>query len=395
MQLRVEALRSRSELDRVRDFWTSTHTHRDTDFEFYQFILALFPHVVRPHVIAVYDGERPKALIVGRLEERSLDIRIGYWRLRTPNLQTLSFIHGGVIGQPSEEESSALISNILSSLQNGEAAIARFEALDLASPLYARAIAMPGFGYSDHFTSSVIHYARNVGHKPFPEFLSSRTRYNQRQRTRRLLAAFPNAVRIERFRDLASVEKMMSEAEVVAKKSYQRGLGVGFENSLLLRRRLEFEAEKGWLRGYVLYIEDRPSAFWVGSLHQGTFYIDFVGYDSDHAKHSPGMYLGINVLEDLFGPDAAPHASGLDFGAGEGEWKASLGDRNWNEATVHIFAPTLRGLFLNALRSAPAMVNQTAKGLLKETRLLGYVKRKWRATRVSESGNSKTDEVER
>ena len=391
MELRIETFRTKSELEVVRDFWISTHTHRDADLEFYQFLSELFPHVIMPHVIAVYDGAKPKALIVGRIEKRSLDIRIGYWRLRTPKLRTLTFVHGGVIGQLSEEEFLAVVRCILSSLENGEATLARFEALDIASPLYKRAIAMPGFGHSDHFTSSVIHYARNVGHKPFPEFLSSRTRYNQRQRTRRLLAAFPNAVRIERFRDLVSVEKLMSEAEVVARKSYQRGLGVGFENSPLLRRRLEFEAEKGWLRGYVLYIEDKPSAFWVGSLHQGTFYIDFVGYDSDYAKHSPGLYLGINVIEDLFGPQANSRASGLDFGAGEGEWKATLGDRSWHEATVHIFAPTLPGLCLNALRSALAAVNQAAKGLLRETKLLAYVKRKWRARRASGTTDSKMD----
>ena len=250
---------------------------------------------------------------------------------------------------------------------------------------------MPGFGHSDHFTSSVIHYARNVDHKPFPEFLSSRLAITKDNVLGASSRRFRMQSGLNAFETSSSVEKLMSEAEVVARKSYQRGLGVGFENSPLLRRRLEFEAEKGWLRGYVLYIEDKPSAFWVGSLHQGTFYIDFVGYDSDYAKHSPGLYLGINVIEDLFGPQANSRASGLDFGAGEGEWKATLGDRSWHEATVHIFAPTLPGLCLNALRSAPAAVNQAAKGLLRETKLLAYVKRKWRARRASGTTNSKMD----
>ena len=56
MELRIETFRTKSELEVVRDFWSSAHTHRDADFEFYQFISELFPHVVRPHVIAVYDG---------------------------------------------------------------------------------------------------------------------------------------------------------------------------------------------------------------------------------------------------------------------------------------------------------------------------------------------------
>jgi Acetyltransferase (GNAT) domain len=389
MELRIETFRTKSELEVVRDFWISAHTHRDADFEFYQFISELFPHVIMPHVIAVYNGGKPKALIVGRIEKRSLDIRIGYWRLRTTKLRTLTFVHGGVIGQLSEEESLAVVRCILSSLENGEATLARFESLDLTSPLYDRAIKMPSFSYSDHFTNAAIHYAWKFNDKPFLECLSSNARYNHRRRTKRLLAAFPGAVRIERFQDIVDLDRLMCDAELVASKSYQRGLGVGFENSLLMRRRLDFQASKGWLRGYVLYIENSPCAFWIGSLHDKTFYNDFLGYDPDKAKYGPGMYLVFNVLEELFDPHAVCPVSALDLGGGEGDWKASLSNRNWYEAPVHIFASTLQGLCLNALRSAPAMINQGAKALLRETRLLAYVKRKWRARRASEASNSK------
>ena len=184
--------------------------------------------------------------------------------------------------------------------------LARFESLESKSPLYARAIAMPGFAYSDHFTNASVHYAWSAGHKAF---LESFRRMNAIITGGGLSVSwrrFPSAVRIERFREIAGLDKLMCDAEVVARKSYQRGLGVGFENSLLMRRRLEFESRKGWLRGYILYIEDRPCAFWIGSLRDGTFYSDFLGYDPDRAEYSPGMYLVINVLEELFGPKIPP-----------------------------------------------------------------------------------------
>ena len=94
----------------------------------------------------------------------------------------------------------------------------------------------------------------------------------------------------------------MRDAEELARRSYQRGLGVGFTSSPQMRQRLEFEAAKGWLRGYVLYFEEKACAFWIGSLYQGTFYSDFIGYDADYAKFSPGLYLVINALEELSDP---------------------------------------------------------------------------------------------
>ena len=125
----IETFRTKSELEVVRDFWSSAHAHRDADFEFYQFIGELFPHIVRPHVIAVYRDGEPKALILGRLENRSLDIRVGYWRLRTRKLRTLTIVHGGVVGDPRDEDCEAVMRHIIHSLRAGEAVLARFKSL--------------------------------------------------------------------------------------------------------------------------------------------------------------------------------------------------------------------------------------------------------------------------
>ena len=72
-------------------------TYAYADFEFYQFIVESFSHVIG-RMIAVHDGRKPKVLIVRRLENRLLDIRIGVWRLRMPKLRMLTFVHGGAIG---------------------------------------------------------------------------------------------------------------------------------------------------------------------------------------------------------------------------------------------------------------------------------------------------------
>jgi hypothetical protein len=45
----------------------------------------------------------------------------------------------------------------------------------------------------------------------------------------------------------------MEHAESIAEKSYQRGLGVGFANTPEVRKRLELESQKKWLRASILY----------------------------------------------------------------------------------------------------------------------------------------------
>jgi hypothetical protein len=154
-------------------------------------------------MLAVYDIRGPKALIIGRIEKRSLDIRLGYWRLQTPQLRTLTVVPGGMVGDLRDEVCEVVIRTIMKSLRAGEAKLALFEALAIESPLYARGIAIPGFAYSDHFTNSTIHYVRTTERRPLIETLSSNARYNQKRRTKRILAAFPDAVRIGRFDDIA------------------------------------------------------------------------------------------------------------------------------------------------------------------------------------------------
>ena len=65
---------------------------------------------------------------------------------------------------------------------------------------------------------------------------------------------------------------------------------------------------RGWLCAYVLYIEDNPSAFWIGSLYCETFYSEYMAYDPDHVKTAPGIYLAIEVLKYLSSDDARTRA---------------------------------------------------------------------------------------
>jgi hypothetical protein len=376
-QSRVEILRTKGGIERLRDFWVSNRTHRDADIDFYLFLLDNLANVIRPHVIVLYRDGEPKTLVIGRLEITPLVTRIGYWRLWAPELQTITLAHGCLGEDLSEEGSALVVSSLIESLRAGEADLAWFPWLEVQSPLLSKIRSMSGFLHSDHFASSTIHHRRrlNDGRKSFVESLSSHERNNHRRRAKRLLADFHDAVRIDRIDSVEEIARLMQDVELIMTKSYQRRLGVGFVSSEKMRQRLEFEAKKGWLRGYILYVRNTPCAFWIGSMYHGTFHSEFLGYDPNYSKYGVGMYLVISALEELSKPCEGHAATHLDFGGGEGEWKAILSDQSELLTSVRIFAPTFRGLCLNVLRSTPAAIDLQTKMILNKLNLMKRVRR--------------------
>ena len=72
--------------------------------------------------------------------------------------------------------------------------------------------------------------------------------------------------------------------------------------------------------------------------------------------------------------------SKVDFGSGTALYKERFGQHMWHEATVYIFAPTLRGIILNVSKSFFSFINNAAKKILDKTNLLQNVKTQWRTS---------------
>src|SRR5262249_31153799 len=135
--------------------------------------------------------------------------------------------------------------------------------------------------------------------------------------------------------------------------------------------RLAFRARAGGLRGFVLNLDGRPGAFWIGTLRNGVFVSDYLAFDPAFKEYAPGMYLTLKVI------DAPGPARQIDFSLGDGRYKERLSNRAVEEAQVHIFAPNLRGLSTNVLRSILGYFNHVLKPQLGNTAWLASAKRTW------------------
>jgi hypothetical protein len=315
-------------------------------------------------------------MLLGRIEKAHLDLRVGYLSVVRPKVQMLSLIPWGLRGDESPETSRVLIEEILKSLRRGESDVAVLSFVDANSPICKAATELTDSWRRGFQASQSVHWRMDLPSDIEGVFarLSGDHRGQLRRKAKKLVAKFGNDVRVVCLGEMPDVGCIMRDVEAVAQKTYQRGLGVGFCVSDEVRNRLQLQAAKGWLRAYVLYIQEKPCAFWVGALYGGVFYSDYLGHDPDYDEHSVGSYLTLKTLEAL----CQAGAKRVDFGPGDSRYKQQFGTSKCEETTVCIFASTMKGVTLNLGQTVFGFTDAVLKKALQCTQLLPKVKRLWR-----------------
>ena len=340
----VRVARSLPEVEGIREQWIAWPSHRDSDIDFYLMILDSYPEVLRPHVICLYRNGEPVSILVGRLERKRLAFNIGYLRPFQSWARCLTFVYGAIHGDASPENSNILFSELMSSLKRDEADLAMLEFVPLDSSLYRSATSMPRIWSRDTLPAAQPHHAMTIpeGIDEVYAQMTAKHRKNLRREIKEVFA-IPEGAAIVCYKQESDLERLFRDAEKIARTTYQRGLKAGFADDARVRARLGLAARQGWLRANLLYIGDRPVAFWIGMLYGRTFVSEYMGYDPEFRKYSPGMVLIMKVIEGF-----CVHAHGdivkeLDFGLGHAEYKAALCTKNWLEAPVYVFSPDTKG----------------------------------------------------
>jgi CelD/BcsL family acetyltransferase involved in cellulose biosynthesis len=137
------------------------------------------------------------------------------------------------------------------------------------------------------------------------------------------------------------------------------------------------KVRKRWLRCYVLYLADRPTGFWIGDINQGIFGSDYLGFDPEFEKYSPGMYLILKVIEG-FCEGNGEKVSGVDFAAGHTQHKEVLSSSVLTETSVYIFAESFKGLAINIVNTVALATDKALKQVLERTGFLQKVKKAFR-----------------
>ena len=296
--------------------------------------------------------------------------------MSVPKTRVLSFAYGGVLGDQSHESAELLVREIVSCLRNNEADLAILHNVNEDSELHRLALRIPGFLRRDHGTSTDVHYSMILPDKPelIYQGLSHKHRQAMRRTARKFASEYGESLQTTAYLAEGDVQQLIEEAEKVARKTYQRYLGVGFSPSEIITGRLLIAAKRNFLRAYILSVSSEPCAFVIGMIYEGVFHLEYVGYDPAFADYSPGTLLITKVMEQL----CAERVKEYDFGFGTEQYKERFGNRKIHETRIHIFGTNIRGLTANILKTSGMILSAILRSLLERTKLFTKLKTIWR-----------------
>ncbi|MGH3026983.1 MAG: GNAT family N-acetyltransferase [Gaiellaceae bacterium] len=372
----VRVARSFEEAEELRPAWERLQNNRLTsDMDFVLTYCRHTPSVVRPHIVLLEENGEPVALAAGRLEETRLPARLGYKVVLDSRVRALTFVYGGLLGDTASLP--ALLSALGDSVKRERLDLVRFRMLELGSSQHSALTDASPLLRKQRFAPRMRHW-RAALPGTLDDFLAQRSRRRResvRRYSRRLERTYGDDARVEVVRDGKGLDKLFAESKVIHRETYQHVLGVGFSDENVQRRLAELTSDRGWFRGYMLYLRDKPVAFWHGNAYRGSFGVMATGFDPAYADDRPGTYLLMRAVEDLSGDGSAKV---MDFGFGDADYKRHFGDGFVEEQDVGIFERRPRTIALNAVHSTLGGATAAGRAVSDGTGALTNIRRRRR-----------------
>lgn len=342
--------RNMEEVNALRNIWEQFQSRPNSDIDHYLHVTAEDKSIVRPHVTLLERYGKPVALAVGRIEYERFSCKFGYRNIYARTVKALGIVYDGLLGDFSIHNSKIILNSLLETMRLEKLELLRFSYLGISTPMYELVKKNASLFTRDHLKSPSKHWRMDLPEN-IEEFYKTRSRKHRYwlRRIRKVLETeFPGQVLYKVYTDGQNLDELITNAEAVARKTYQWGLDQGFRDSPEMRKRLGTFVERNQLRAYILYIKNHPSAFWLGRSYGDTFHLIQTGYNPDFKKYELGTILFITLLKDIA---ENAHVNYIDFGFSDQPYKERFGNEFWEEETVYLFAADWRGVRLNIIRT--------------------------------------------
>lgn len=162
------------------------------------------------------------------------------------------------------------------------------------------------------------HYARlDQGFDAWFGGLSANSRSTLKRKRRKLEEASGGALDVRQYSRPGEVAEFFAQARAVSAETYQEKLlDAGLPaDGLPAMRAL---AERGEMRGWLLFLDERPIAYLYAPAQGRTLLYAHLGYRADVGHLSPGSVLQLEAMRMLMEEGAFSH---FDFTEGDGQHK--------------------------------------------------------------------------
>ena len=363
------------DLETLREDWERMRCHPNSDIDYFMaLMLSDKDNIIKPYIFVFKENGNVKAIIVGRIETKCITITIGYKKLFKFNVKAYTINNQGFLGSISEDVFSILRSQLEQLVNNKTVDIVFFSFIDTGSRIFELLKNNELKNFFVIWGDDNLHWKiSNLDtFQKYMQSISYKFRKNLNRSKRKILN---KNICIRNYTTLENVDQFLSFAEDIAKKSYQRGLGVGFINSSKDNMLTKVAARLNWLNSYVIFFDDTPVAFERIYLYDNKLFCQDAAYDPKYRDYDLGTNLFIYIIEEAF---KNPKKKEIDFGLGDAEYKRRFGNEYFCEKVLYLFARTNRTFVIFMLMKISKYLNENIKSYSNRYTIINSVKRMWR-----------------
>lgn len=159
----------------------------------------------------------------------------------------------------------------------------------------------------------------------------------------------------------------------VSRDTWQtKQLGLRVKNSLQEQRVFTAMAERGWFRGYLMELENRPIAFVINTTIHGYVNYEETGFLDTYQDRSPGTVLVSEMIDDLI-RDGGFHT--LDFGKGHAQYKQLFSNDESTSEDLWLLPSGISGSMTEKLMRASDATSSLLRTALQKTGTEPFIRR--------------------
>jgi hypothetical protein len=286
------------------------------------------------------------------------------------NLKGYRLAGNRLIGSSDPRVQSSLLKEISNHLATTKADFLLVEDLETTDPLFE--LVSDG-SHNLHAFHPVPVQARHMidlpeTHDEYWAKFNSKTRGKIKRKTKQL-----SHCRVERISKPFQIPDFLIAAQQISRQTWQNDLlGLRIQNDEFELQLFTFLATQDALRAYLLWDGDTPVSFVIGYQFNGVFHYEEVGYNREYAQKSPGQYLVVSMLADMYEherPDV------FDFGGGHADYKRMFGTRVSESGNVWLLRPGLRSKMIMGYFNGRRAMTQSVRQTLDKLGLLGRLRK--------------------